>query len=339
VTAYRIEEGRCPHCHMKVQAPMPPEVGVAELGPGLRAIASYLRTEGSMSIGNVEYFFSEILKVDVSRGWIYGSGVALGLALVRTYADLKEDIRLSLVVNMDETGFGHKDRNWIWTAITARTAFFHFSTSRGHEALLEILPAEWAGILGTDRYGSYHILKNAVRQYCWAHLRRDIIKLTEVKNAAVVAIAERMLADQGWIFDLWHQFRDGAIDRKTLRVQTAVILARFKSNFKALAGTNHHDAAHFGDTLIKQWDRLWTFLRMEGVEPTNNVAERILRPLVILKRIFQRLPSPRGRQFFERLVSVGATARIRGVQIFDWLIKAQHAYYRGDPAPALEPGG
>jgi hypothetical protein len=118
-----------------------------------------------------------------------------------------------------------------------------------------------------------------------------------------------------------------------------VILARFKRNFLALAGTNHKKAKKFGVTMVEHWARLWTFLRVENVEPTNNAAERILRPLVIMKRIFQRLPSPRGREFYERLCSVGATARIRGVQIFDWLIKALHASYLGEPVPDLEPGG
>ena len=339
VTAFRLEEGCCPHCHAHVQAPVPPEAGTGELGPGLRAMAGYLRTEGKMSIGTLHYFFGEVLKVEVSRGWLWDSGVALGQAVAPAWAKLRDEIRHSLVVNMDETGFGRKDRNWIWTALAARTVFFHFSTSRGYDGLKEILPEDFGGVLGTDRYGTYHKLRQAIRQYCWAHLRRDIIALSESKDAEVEVIAKRILADQEMLFVLWHLFRDGKLDRKDLRSETAVILARFKRNFQALAGTKNKKAKHFGTTMIEQWGRLWTFLRVENVEPTNNQAERILRPLVIMKRIFQRLPSPRGREFYERLCSAGATARIRGVQIFDWLIKALHAQYRGEPVPDLEPAG
>ena len=112
------------------------------------------------------------------------------------------------------TGFGRKDRNWIWTALTARTALFHFATSRGHKALLEVLPEDFPGVLGTDRYAAYHRLQSAARQYCWAHLRRDIIALSESKDTGVEAIAKRMLADQEEIFIWWHMLRDGEIDRK-----------------------------------------------------------------------------------------------------------------------------
>jgi transposase len=292
-----------------------------------------------MSIGTLHYFFEEILKAEVSRGWLWDSGVSLGQAVAPAWEKLRDEIRHSLVVNMDETGFGRKDRNWIWTALAARTVFFHFSTTRGYDALKEILSEEFAGVLGTDRYATYHKLRLAIRQYCWAHLRRDIIALSESKDAEVEVIAKRILMDQEMLFVLWHLFRDGKLDRKELRAETAVILARFKRNFLALAGTNHKKAKHFGSTMIEQWGRLWTFLRVENVEPTNNQAERILRPLVIMKRIFQRLPSQRGREFYERLCSAGATARIRGVQIFDWLIKALHAHYLGEPVPALEPAG
>ena len=153
------------------------------------------------------------------------------------------------------------------------------------------------------------------------------------------AIAKRMLADQEEIFIWWHMFRDREIDRKCLRAGTAVILARFKRNFLALTKTNDKKAKTFGSALIENWSRLWTFLRVENLQPTNNIAERALRPLVILKRIFQRLPSQRGREFFERVYSAGATARIRSVQLFEWLIRALNAYRLGEPAPALEPGG
>jgi transposase len=339
VTAYRREEGCCPHCHRKVQAPIPPEAGGGELGPRLRVMAGYLRTEGRMSIGVLHYFFNEVLQVKVSRGWLYEACVGLGQALAPTYEYLQREIRHSLVVNMDETGFGRKDRNWIWTALTARTALFHFATSRGQEALLEILPEDFPGVLGTDRYAAYHKLQRATRQYCWAHLRRDIIALSESKDTEVEAIAKRMLADQEEIFTWWHVFRDGEIDRKCLRAGTAVILARFKRNFQALAKTKDKKARTFGSTLIENWSRLWTFLRVDGLDPTNNRAERALRPLVIMKRIFQRLPSNRGREFFERVYSAGATARIRSVQLFEWLIRALNAYRLGEPAPALEPGG
>jgi len=338
VTAFRLEEGFCPCCHKAIRAPLPPEGGTGGLGPQLRALAAYLRTQGRMSIGPLHFFFKEILKVDVSRGWLYESGAQVSEALAPVWEILAEEIRGARVVNMDETGFGHKHRDWIWVALSARTVFFHFSNTRGFEALKAMLPEDFDGVLCTDRYTTYRKLKDAVRQYCWAHLRREFIALSEVKDTEVASLGKRLLEDQEYLFVWWHMFLDGKLSRSDLRVQTAIILARIKRNLVQAAGTHHKAARNLGKGLIEHWANLWTFLRIDGVEPTNNRAERSLRPLVILKRIFQRLPSPRGKKFFERLLSTGVTARIRGVPFFDWLIRALHAAHQEQPPPALEVG-
>jgi transposase len=284
VTAFHIEEGCCPHCHQHVRAPLPPEVGAGDLGPCLRALAAYLRIEGKMSIGTLHAFFNEILQIEVSRDWLFDACIALGQAVEPVYEDLRQDIRHSLFVNMDETGFGRQERNWIWTALAARMAFFHFGTTRGYQALRAIFPEDFADVLCTDRYAAYHKLKKAVRQYCWAHLRRDIIALTESGNARVEVIAKRMLTDQESLYVWWRQFRDGALDRRDLGAQTALILARFKRNFQALAEAKNKKARTFGASLSENWDHLWMFLKVEGVEPSNNAAYAAsrIRPRVIL---------------------------------------------------------
>lgn len=337
VIAFRLDEGFCPQCHKAIQAQLPPEAGVGELGPNFRALAAYLRTQGRMSLGPLRFFFQEILKVDISRGWLHESGVRVSDAVAPAWNALGEEIRGSGVINMDETGFGHKHRDWIWVALSARTVFFHFSTSRGFKALKEILPEDYGGILCTDRYAAYRKLKKAMGQFCWAHLRRELIALSEAMDPTVARIGKQMLEDQERTFDLWHQLRNKEIDRPTLRRRTAVILARLKHNLRLASRTDHKAARNLGQSLLENWGRLWTFLRVDGVEPTNNSAERNLRPLVILKRIFQRLPSENGKKFFERLVSTGVTARIRGLPFFDWLINAIHAAHQGHPVPALEP--
>ena len=80
-------------------------------------------------------------------------------------------------------------------------------------------------------------------------------------------------------------FRDREIDRKCLRAGTAVILARFKRNFLALAKTNDKKAKTFGSTLIENWSRLWTFLRVENLQPTNNIAYAACGISVVMPRL------------------------------------------------------
>ena len=337
VIGYALEEGVCPHCQRKVRAELPPEAAPGGIGPRLQAAAAYLRTEGRMSLTPLQRYFSEVLGVSVSRGWLHESGVALSRHLQPAWEDLAGQIRAADVLNLDETGFGRKDRDWIWVALSARTALFHFSDTRGAKALKALLPEDYPGVIGTDRYGAYNALKSAVRQFCWAHLRREFVALSESQKPEVAALGKRLLAEQEEVFALWHAFRSGEITRKDLRACTAINLARLKRGLLQASGMDHKAARNLGKDLLKHWDRLWVFLRADGVEPTNNKAERALRPLVILKRIFQRLPSVEGKRFFERLLSLGATARIRGVAYYDWLLKALRAAKLVQPLPALEP--
>ena len=337
VIGYALEQGTCPHCRKQVQAPLPPEAAPGGIGPRLQAAAAYLRTEGRMSLTPLQRYFSEVMGVAVSRGWLHESGVALSRKLEPAWENLAEQIRGAEVLNLDETGFGRKDRDWIWAALSARTVLFHFSGTRGAKALTTILPEGFSGVIGTDRYGAYNALKSAVRQFCWAHLRREFIALSESRHPEVAVLGTRLVAEQEEVFALWHAFRNGEITRKDLRAFTAINLARLKRGLLQASAMDHKAARNLGKDLLKHWDKLWVFLKVEGVEPTNNRAERALRPLVILKRIFQRLPSPDGKRFFERLLSLGATARIRGVAYFDWLLKAVRAAKLNQPLPALEP--
>lgn len=337
VIGYALDEGICPGCQKAVKAPLPPEAAPGGIGPRLQAASAYLRTEGRMSLTPLQRTLSEVLGVDVSRGWLHESGVAVSNDVKPAWETLADEIRRASVLNGDETGFGRKDRDWIWVLLSSRTALFYFTDTRGAKALTSLLPEDYKGTIGTDRYGAYNVLKSALRRSCWAHLRRECVALSESPLADVAALGQRLLNEQEEVFALWHAFRRGDLDRKELRASTAINLARLKRLLTQASLSKHKGARNLGRDLLKHWGRLWVFLRVDGVEPTNNAAERALRPLVILKRIFQRLPSKNGKQFFERLLSLGATARIRGVPYFDWLLKALRAAKLTQPLPALEP--
>ena len=85
------------------------------------------------------------------------------------------------------------------------------------------------------------------------------------------------------------------------------------------------------------WAALWTFARAEGVEPTNNVAERALRPAVLWRKGSFGSDSESGSRFAERLLTVVASCRQQGRQLLDFLVAAGEAAVRGTPAPSLLP--
>lgn len=155
-----------------------------------------------MSLTPLHRYFSEVLGVFVSRGWLHESGVALGNHLQPAWEDLGSQIRSAEVLNLDEPGFGRKDWDWIWVALSARTALFHFNDTRGARALTSLLPEDFKGVIGADRYGAYRAMKSAIRQFCWAHLRREFVALSEAQKPDLAALGKRLLAEQEEVFAL-----------------------------------------------------------------------------------------------------------------------------------------
>ena len=145
VIGYALEQGTYPHGQKREQALHPPEASSGGLSPRLQTAAAYLRIEGRMSLTPVQRYFSEVPGVSVSRGWLHESGVALSQHLESTWEGLAEQIRGANMLNLDETGFGREDRDWIWVALSARTALFHFIDTRGVKTLKAILPEDYPG--------------------------------------------------------------------------------------------------------------------------------------------------------------------------------------------------
>jgi transposase len=97
--------------------------------------------------------------------------------------------------------------------------------------------------------------------------------------------------------------------------------------------------AAFGDNLLELEPALWTFVRVQGVEPTNNAAERALRPAVLCRRRSFGCHSEGGCRFVERMLTVVQTLHLQGRRVIDYLADAITAHRQGLPAPRLLPEG
>jgi len=100
-------------------------------------------------------------------------------------------------------------------------------------------------------------------------------------------------------------------------------------------GNPDHKAAGLCHELRKWWPALWTFARVEGVEPTNNGAERALRPAVLWRKGSFGSDSEAGSRFAERLLTVVASCRQQGRPLVEFLVAAGEAALRGSPPPSL----
>ncbi len=180
---------------------------------------------------------------------------------------------------------------WLWVAVTPLVAFFQITLSRCTETAKDLLGEKFSGFLNSDRYASYNWVSLEQRQLCWAHLKREFIKISE-RTGVSKQIGETLLQQQEELFNLWYQVRDGTLKRSEFKLLVQPIRNSLKSCLEESANyeVGTREKTPFAKTvrtcrqLLKVEPALWLFVDVEGVEPTNNAAERAIRPAVIWRR-------------------------------------------------------
>lgn len=255
---------------------------------------------------------------------------------------LAEEARQSLPqsanLNIDETGWKCKgDRRYLWVFVSPLVVYFTIAASRGAKVLRSVLGEAFKGVISSDdhsAYASYH--KDGLRQLCWAHLIRKFKWLKEILGTPdAYAFAKYMLKEMGQILSCWHAFREGYITRQQLLDATNLPKARMKRYCLKYKGSTDREVSARAKRTLRNWPHLFTFLSHEGVEPTNNVAEREIRPEVLWRKLCFGNQSESGERFTERIITVTRTCRLHGKNCFHFLSDLMEAAFKGMPRPSL----
>lgn len=256
------------------------------------------------------------------------------------------------VANADETGWaqGNSDganpqrrKAGLWVLVTNWVTVFQVHLSRGHAAATELL-GEFAGYLITHRWTGYRWWPLSRRQLCWAHLLREFHKIAD-RGEESQRIGEGRLEQAGQLFVVWHRVRDGTLTREGFAAVVVEIRAQVQqwlaagAAYQVARGEKSARArtARTCRELLKVEEALWLFVRVAGIEPTNNAAERALRPAVIWRRTSLGTQSARGSQFVARMLTVTLTLRAQQRPVLEYLTAACAAARQGRPAPSLLP--
>ena len=169
---------------------------------------------------------------------------------------------------------------------------------------------------------------------CWAHLKRDFQKLWDLGTATQgIARSGRKAVKE--VFAIWKDFKDGRIDRATLQARLQPVRRRFLKALQRGSTGEDKKTKRFCRRLLKVYDAMWTFAEVEGVEPTNNHAERMVRPAVLWRKGSFGNHSADGCRFTERIMTTVQTLRLQNRPVLDYLRSALIAHRTGAQAPAL----
>jgi transposase len=337
IQEHRVHWGWCPHCQKMHEAPLP--LGIQRgglVGPSLTTLIAYLKGACHASYSTVRKFLRDVVKVTISRGELARIIAKVSRALERPYEQLLGDLPGQAWLNVDETG--HKqngDRQWTWCFRAGLYTLFKIDPTRSGDVLIEVLGAEFDGVLGCDyfsAYRRYHREFGVVLQFCLAHLIRDVKYLTTLPDARDRAYGEGLREALRSLFAVIHR-RDelpAAAFQIQLEAARADVMRR---------GTHEVPETRPSRNLAKRFEThgesYFRFVTTPGVEPTNNLAEQAIRFVVIDRLITQGTRSDAGNRWCERIWTVVATCTQQDRSIFGYLETAVGAWFEGAEAPSL----
>jgi transposase len=174
------------------------------------------------------------------------------------------------------------------------------------------------------------------RQLCWAHLIREFCQMAEAGGSAA-AIGETLGMCARQLFHWWHRVRDGTLQRSSFCVYAAQLRVEVRALLREGAGCEDAKSAALCRSLLQHEPALWTFVSKEGVEPTNNASERVLRPVVLWRKSSFGTQSRTGSDFVERLLTVIATLRQQRCHVLTYVTAACQATLHDQTPPSLLP--
>jgi Transposase IS66 family/Family of unknown function (DUF6444) len=240
-------------------------------------------------------------------------------ALEQPVKTARQYVHQQPVNHVDETGWPESDKQkWIWINATSEVTVFQIMGRRGKAEAREVIGRGYLGTVNTDRYAAYYWVDAHRRQLCWAHLKREFEAIKE-RGGASAEIGEGLLREVEELFDLWHELRAGSLSREEFQQRMEPIQVRVRNLLSEGVQCEQVKTRRTCENLLKMEVSLWTFVREQGVEPTNNDAERPLRRAVLWRRKSFGTRSESGSRFVERILTAVTTLRQQGRDVLDYL--------------------
>lgn len=339
VTEWQRHAVTCPACGHTTLAHYDEDV-IPQYAFGPRAMAVVAMLTGVYHLGRrdtVNLLF-ELLGLRISTGSVSNIERRMSAAVKPSVDEAWEAAQAAPVKHTDGT-------TWLragvmlslWTLATAGVTVFKILANGQRETLeREILP-EQTGILVSDRATALKFWAMHLRQICWAHLLRKFVSFAQ-RDGPMRTIGRELLDATKILFVYWFDFKEGRLTREQFAARVAPVRADFERTLRRGIDADIKGLSGSCADLWEHREALWTFVDVDGVEPTNNHAERELRRFVLWRKRSFGTQSDRGDRFAERLMTIAHTARKQGRDVLDFLVACATRYIDGDidePAPSL----
>jgi transposase len=337
VTEYQLPQRVCPACGDATRAELPPGGPRGECGPRVQAITALCPGASHLSKRTTQNVLADLLGVALGLGSMANLEQATAQAMAEPVAEARTSVQAQSAAPLDETG-GREgpQRAWLWTAVTTWVTVFVVRRSRSGKVARELMGEHGWGWLVTERWSAYTWYPTWRRQLCGAHWRRDIEAMM-ARGGRSQEIGEALQAQARQMCHGWPRVRDGTLAHPTFARSMWPVRRALERLRDAGQTCGVPKTAGTCREILKLRQGLWTFVRHAGVEPTNNAAERALRPGVLWRKGSFGTQSPEGSRLVEAMMTVVATLKPPHRNVLDDVTAACAAVLWGEPAPALLP--
>ena len=345
ITEYQFPNVVCGDCGRTTRAPLPEEIA-GHFGPQLTALIAYWTVVCRLPRRLVEALLADVLGIEISLGSTQKAWEEVSQAVAQPVQQLQEQLPREVVLNVDETGWRtNGDKRWIWALVAQQFVFYVVASTRGAEVLVSLLGAVFRGILCNDRWVVYLSYHSGRMQLCWAHLKRNILGIAEyARSPSTQQFCRDALAIVARLFRLWYRFRGDLrdrrgnpqpLDRRQLLLKSIPLQKKLFALAEAHLDHANREVRNLARALFIHFDRLFTFLEQEGVEPTNNGVERVVRTAVQWRKISFGNRSRNGEIATARLLTVAQTCKRQQRHVLGYLADAVRCHRCHAPAPSL----
>lgn len=331
VTEHAVHRDYCPACRKHVEPVVPDAMPNAAIGHRAIALSSWLHYGLGLSIEQVRELLFRQFRTHLSAGGLVAAWQRVAEVFTPWYERIADDLKASALLHADETGWRINGQTWwLWCFANKAGCYYLLDPSRGSPALEKFFADAFDGVLVTDFWAAYNAFATE-RQCCLAHLLRELEKVDLTNSSAPWRAFAKMLR---------RLVRDGIRLRKRTDFSPqryAARIVRIDRRLRALAEAPYADAdaARLAKRLHRHSDELFTFLDYPAVPFDNNLAERMIRPAVILRKNCQSNRSEKGAAVQAVLMSVYRTLKLRGHDPLATIDSALRAWVTTGQLPPL----
>lgn len=337
VTEYQQVFGRCSCCDKHHFGDLPEGVPSGMLGIRTQATIASLTGDYHLSRRATKQVFADHYQLEISLGTVSKAEQTVSEALEKPCEEVLDYVQKAPVKHADETGHKQQgNRAWMWVGVALLVAIFLIRRSRSQASAKDLLGQSFYGILVSDRYSAYTWIDDDKRQFCWAHLLRDFLKISE-RSGQSGRVGEQLLGYSKRMFRLWWRLRDGRLKRSQFIRAMKRIQQGIEETLKEGTQCGHSKTEGTCREILKHKTALWTFVTEKGVEPTNNIAEQTIRNYVLWRKISYGTQSERGNRYVERMMTARTCCRLQQRNVLDYLTQAVQAHISKQAPPSLLP--